>query len=335
MQTGMSDRGSRLINDINLPYPIFKAILNDPYSNGDADYSVSQLFESARYIFGHRRMPPGFTEKVSDKMALFEGSMYHDGVEHRLIDDPEFIVEKRLFLNIMVNGEPVKISGAFDVYHIDSETLYDHKTTKAGGWKMRHKKMAAYGQQVNIYRLLMKLNKVAEPMNLAIIFMIKGWDEIDSYSPGYPPCQFMLEPVSVMEYDEVVGLIRSKIIELESYKDMELSEMPYCEPHQRWEDPPTYKVCKLDKNGNIPLRPRAVPRSKTVAKSVFDTEEEAVKLKQKLGSEYFWTEVGGEPKRCLKHCKLAKAGICDFGERYKKTKYDSAEPQKDSLLPQL
>lgn len=324
MQTTEASNGNRLINDLCLPYPIYKAMANDPYTNGGADYSVSQLFEGPKYIFGNRAIPKGFREKTSDKLALFDGSMTHDGLEHRLINDDEFIVEKRMFLNIIINDRPIKISGAFDVYCKTDFTLYDYKTTALGGWRMRHKKMPAYSQQVNIYRLMMKMNKIAEPTRLKIIFIVKGWNKIDSFSANYPPTQYPEEIVELVPYEEVVQLLRTKINMLEHYKNMPLEEMPYCEPHQRWEDPPTYKVCKYDANGQMPLRPRAV------AHGVFNTEEEAKALQQKKGSGYFYTEVGGIPKRCLEYCKVAKAGLCDFGQKFNAEKY---QKDNESDLP--
>ena len=353
-----------LINDCQLPYPIYKALCNDPYTNGGADHSVSSLYNGPKMIIGEKRIqklkelkktkskelyeqlqklfPAELSlpfeqfdmnsivipeAKASERLELFEGSMYHDGLEHRLANDEEFIVEKRLKVSLPVNGKQIIISGAFDVYCKKNNTLYDHKTIKAGGWKWRESKLKGYGQQLNIYRLLMKLNNVANPQEAKIIFMVKGWNELDAKTHGYPPRQYMLEDVPLMPDVEIIQLIKEKVTTIESYMETPLSEIPYCEKDQRWEGDPVWKICKKKADGSIPVRPRAIPHGK------FETLEAANQAMRKKSDDYFIHEESGLPKRCFKYCNVYKAGLCDYPEVW--TANRSEAPETAENLPFL
>ena len=154
----------------------------------------------------------------------------------------------------------------------------------------------------------MKLNNIANPQRLVIIFIVKGWNELDAKSYDYPPQQYMEEEIQLQSDHEVVELIKEKITLIESYKDTPLENIPYCTPEQRWESDPIWKICKKKKDGSIPVRPRAVPNGK------FESEEAAQLGMRKRSSDYFIHEESGMPKRCFKYCSVYKAGLCDYPE---------------------
>jgi len=313
---------SNIINNEGVPYPIYKAVINDGYTAGNADFSVTQLYDAPKKVYGDRIVARNGTKRnISDVLDMFEGSITHEGMEYRLKDDKEFITEKRLFVNIKVGDQTILLSGAFDCYCIPNKTLYDYKTTSAGGWKMRHKKMIQYSQQVNIYRILMKLNSYEDPQSIKIIFFVKGWNQIDAYSHDYPRSRFMEENVEKLSDEQVITLIKEKISILLQSSTTPYAEIPYCSPEQRWEDPPVWKVCKLDFKGKEPVRPRAVP------KGIFIEHESAENFLKVKGKGYFIREFGGKPVRCLKYCQVGKTGICNFLKEYEENEKEISDEE--------
>lgn len=352
-----------IINDIQLPYPILKAMMNDPYDNKGADYSVSSLYDGPKMVLGKKRL--GLLTKLkenpnkelydklktlfprqmnceyenydfnkieilpvraSERIDLLEGSMQHDGLEHRLVDDPEFIVEKRLSVHVPVGDKKVLITGAFDCFCKVNNTLYDYKSMKAGGWKWRESKIPPYSQQVNIYRLLMKLNNMANPQRLMLVFIIKGWNELDAKSHDYPPRPYMQHEINILPDHEIIRIIREKIQQLEAFQDTPTEEIPYCSKEQRWESDPIWKICKKKADGTIPIRPRAIPHGK------FESLDAAEHVMRKKSDDYFIHEESGMPKRCFKFCEVHKAGFCDWPEQWTANRSETTETGDMPLL---
>ena len=72
-----------LINDIDLPEPIFHAMIANVYTSGDADYTASSIVYGAKEYWGRKRFT-GLSQNCSGMWAAFTGVCMHLGLEKLL-----------------------------------------------------------------------------------------------------------------------------------------------------------------------------------------------------------------------------------------------------------
>src|SRR3990167_3948106 len=111
-----------ITNIHNLPTVFVKAVENDSYSKGDADYSQSEVKNPVRVTHLFNRHKDKIDIDVSDMLYILDGRGMHEiykmaGMENRL-------KEERITTTVLNR----KISGQIDDYDQDA-TLYDYKRT--------------------------------------------------------------------------------------------------------------------------------------------------------------------------------------------------------------
>lgn len=304
-----------LINDCQLPNSIFSAMKNHGYTgNTNSDYSVSMLGDDPRLVFGKKYLKSSEearTEKASDQLIMFLGTLIHKGLEVKLADNPDFSVEKRLYTEVEVNGKKIVLTGEYDCFDIKEDSLDDYKTTVSGGWKKKEDKLPKYFKQVNVYRYLMWKNGIKTPSKMRIIFIITDWRQWETVNHGYPQSMFMTVEVPKMSKDEIEQYIFERISYLEQWKNKAIEEMPYCDVLNRWNTKKIYKVFKLNKDGSVPKTIKAITGGNCAS------EEDANSLIQNKGVTTHSMKVyQGGSTRCKSYCDLAKEGLCDYLIKY-------------------
>ena len=302
-------------NDAGIPNIIFDAMTADTYTGGKADFSVTGLFESARYYWGMKQIRQSDVSlPISDDSIAFLGTILHTGMEAIIKDNPNYMTETRLNVNVTgSDGQVYVLSGEFDAYDKRTNTMIDYKSTVSGGWNMRHKKEKKWMLQLNIYRKLFDIHYGYAPKHLQIIGWITDWRKNRIMSdPLYPRSMFPVHDVPLMDPNEVRDYIQLRINDIIQYKDVDIKDMPYCSEENRWQNETTWKIIKLNKDGTDPAKPRAVPGG------VFTEDEEGAKaFLATKGSGYRIKQYKSDPTRCIDYCPLSQLGLCDFPVIYK------------------
>ena len=276
-------------NRNNLPDWVVESVKHarDSYNPGEESISATNIIKPALIWKLERQFE--VEEDVSDLIASFDGTCLHAGVEKALEENSRYVVEKRFYKDIDVDGKTVKISGQVDLYDTETKTLWDAKRTTS--YKVTKGTHDEYEQQLNIGRWLM--NNV--PEKIAIGSFIKDFNFRESmYNKNYPKAMFHPIPLRVWETEEVEEFIRKKVRE-----KLDPTLTP-CTEEERWKRSDSFAVMK---EGNK----RAV--------RVFYSMSEAAEFAH--GNEKMYIEQrDGENVRCLHYCKVKDH--CPFFEEFNK-----------------
>jgi hypothetical protein len=98
----------------------------------------------------------------------------------------------------------------------------------------------------------------------------------------------------------------SQLEDIWKYKGMDINDITPCSEENRWQDPPKWRIVKLNKDKTIPAKVRAVPGG------VFDNESEAIACLIQKGDDYTIVKTDSLPRRCMEFCEIAKSGMCNY-----------------------
>src|SRR5512135_1202707 len=167
----------KITNNEGLPEPIVKALQNDDYDKGKADYSATQLLDPPRKVMLTRRHWDEIEQDAADMLALLKGKMIHKLLEQAKVGDQ--IQEERLYLDVCGRV----LSGQADLF--DGHTISDYKNTSA--WTAVYKdRWDEWEAQLNIYASLFEAAgfKVGA---VQIVALYGDWSATEALrSPDYP-----------------------------------------------------------------------------------------------------------------------------------------------------
>jgi len=325
-----------LINDIDLPEPIFHAMIANVYTSGDADYTASSIVYGAKEYWGRKLYGKETNSNCSGMWASFTGTLMHIGLEKLLADynqmlkdnnqilkdyiipDGYYILEDRQTISFNNNAkffelyQDKKIGGAIDCRFYYNKTgkakLYDYKTMSSTSLILEDK-IKEFTEKANLYRWLMECcgNPISE---IEYIPLFKDWTLSKATRSGKIqeyPC--MKLKIDMWDRKTIEKFIYDRVTEIEKYRNTPYSEIPYCSNEQRWEDLPKWKVCKVQPNGEL---------GNQLQGCGFNNEEDAKQmlmqriLTAKKNEEYGIKKVGGIPVKCNSYCGLGSSGKCDF-----------------------
>src|SRR3990167_4110460 len=98
-----------LTNSGGLPDAILRALANDSYSKGEADYSCSELIDAPRIVLLKQRHESEIQEDATDLLWRLLGKLGHKLLEEAGADNA--LMEERLFMPLLGRV----LSGASDV----------------------------------------------------------------------------------------------------------------------------------------------------------------------------------------------------------------------------
>lgn len=267
-------------DDIGLPAPILRALINDDYDPGLSDITATGLLTAPRVVQLRKRHKDQLVVKASRLVPALLGKAFHAMVEKHAAGDE--IAEVRLYAHCL----EWLVGGAIDLQTLTDKSvkIIDYKTVKTDAIRLSAKK---WEEQLNIYSWLAQENS-KKVSALEIVAILKDWREARAGSPGYPDAPVVVVKIPVWPFadawDFVANLVRLHQEAAES--------LPLCSDEDRWLHPDRFQV----------------------SKKVFDTEREALihrgegKAKIKV--------LPGKPLMCLRdYC-----GVADFCTQFSEEK---------------
>ena len=296
----------RITNKFGMPQPFVDFAINDKYSKGKADISVTSLIDSPRV----RIMKEVYDEDVEidavDMVWALFGTAVHSVLEQSN-PSKDIITEERLYSKL--NGWI--LSGALDRQEIinDVTTIIDYKVTSV--WSVIYGKIE-WERQLNCYAWLCRdKHKLTKHKigSLKICAILRDWNRRDAdKKENYPKAPIVFVDIPMWDEEATHKYISDRLsLHQEAQVGYDLnSELPLCSDEEMWKKNDTWAVKKKGQK-------RAI--------RVLDSEEEAIKYmnwhnetdkayikKTELELEFR----GGEYTRCGNYCSVA-----EFCNQYK------------------
>lgn len=279
-----------ITNRLGLPAAIVSAVVNDPYTKGDSDISVTQLI-APPYQRQLRMSGVAATEDVLDRIWSLIGQVGHAIVERAYpqayTDEAKnlsaaeayerfgVVAEKRLYMPM--NGWTV--SGQFDV--IENGCLQDYKFTST--WSVVGDIKPEWIAQLNLLRLLSIHNGIKVD-SLRIIAILRDWSKGKAKSAGYPRHQVAVVEIPIWSIEQTEAYM------LERVKAHQSDAPPPCSDDERWKRPDVFAVMKAGRKSAIKLHV---------------SEIEAVGHCGELGSGHSIAKRPGGFLRCQEYCDVS------------------------------
>lgn len=283
-----------LTNRAELPQAIVDAVLNDTYSKGDADISVTGLLRPPRLAALEEQHRSEIVEDASDRIWSLLGQAVHTILERA---NRIAVAERRLSIEI----EGLKISGGMDVYE-EGGILHDYKVTSV--WKVIKGDLEEFTKQLNLYSVILR-HHGHKIERLQVIAILRDWSKMEAErDPSYPQSQVVNINIPLWEPARAEAFMRERII---LHKQARLS-LPECTPEDRWARPDVYAVMK---------------KGKKRAEKLYSTENEA---KAHVGFDKNLSVVfrPGASVRCQSYCPVSK-----FCKQYQESLAHSERPTEE------
>jgi hypothetical protein len=278
----------KLTNNHNLPQPIYDACAKDPYTKGDADYSITGLLRPARIARLEALHDDAIEIDVADRVAALFGSAVHAVLERA---ERTALAEKRFYATI--GGK--RISGQTDRLVLDADLLQDYKFTSVS--KFSNGVPSEFEAQVNAYCWL--LHKNGHTIRRAEIVAILGdWKESQaSRREDYPRIPVPIYSVPLWPIEKVEAFLISRI---KAHEDA-WGQLPECTEEERWYTGDQWAVRRA---------------GSTKAVRVYSTLYEAQEHRKAFAASDYEIEFRkGVEKRCPRWCSVAP-----FCEQYQRIK---------------
>lgn len=311
----------KVTNNLNISLPLAVWLLHDEY-----DYvslpnyiSATTLMKPLRQIILSKRVPADMqTSDVSEYAARKLGTAIHDSIERawtqghkrsmQLLGYPNDVIdrvivnptpeqlrasndiipvyfEQRGLKEITVEGTTYTIGGKFDM--VSDGIVNDFKSTSVWSW-IKGTKDDDYSKQGSIYRWLHP-DKITEDY-IRINFVFTDWSAAMLKSvPNYPNSRLQHKDVALGSMAATEAWIRSKLLQIQRYKDAPESQIPECTDDELWRSEPQFKFYSDPTKVNDP---------KSRATKNFTDMVEARKFQAEKGGKGAIKVVPGEPKAC-------------------------------------
>jgi hypothetical protein len=269
-----------ITNRHGLPEALVNAVKNDPYDNGGAWRSVTQLIAPPRYVLLRKQHDAEVVEDASEMLYRLYGQIVHQILERANTKD---LVEKRLFCE----HRGKKISGGFDVLQLSEGRLSDWKFSTA--YKATHES-EDWVAQTNLLALLFRREGV-EIKETEIILLMRDHSRPKARrEPEYPQLPVKRMPTTLWSREEQERYLDARVkLHLEAE-----DKLPQCSAKERWQKPDIYAVMKKGRKTAVKLH----------------SDIHAARSQANAAGDQFHLEVRhGEPTRCLDYCSVSR--FCD------------------------
>ena len=241
----------RITNKHDLPEPVYQAIINDPYTKGDADYSVTQLIAPIQASILTKGHADELEEDAMDRVWTLFGKAMHKVLEA----GAEFCVQSIHEQRFSAKYAGKVVSGQVDYGHDEAReiVLWDYKVTSV--WSIIFEDGKAkpdWITQMNWYANLAEQssNRIR---GLKILVILRDWsagelkrrkerNKID----GYPETPIVVLDVP-MALPSITNLEITKRVQDYEAALADPDNLPECTAEERWEQP---QVTAVYKDGN-------------------------------------------------------------------------------------
>lgn len=221
----------KFTNKLNLPEPIVKAVINDDYSRGDSDISITGLISPPRIRVLEKKHKDELTEDVSERIFVLLGQVMHGILERASENKTENIYEKRWFMEI----DKVKISGQLDAYYYNG-VIQDYKLVSL--YSVKDGVKPEYEQQLNCYAALLRHNKL-KVTKLELVCILRDWSKGKARLDETIPQQQVLKlEVPLWSEEKALNFLTERVrLHKQANK-----QLPECTAEERWAVPDKYAV---------------------------------------------------------------------------------------------
>ena len=296
----------KITNNFGMPQPFVDFAINDKYSKGKADISVTTLIDSPKIRLMKEKHDHQIEVDAVDMVWALFGTAVHSVLENSKQSE-DSITEERLYST--VSGWV--LSGAVDRQEIkdDNITIVDYKVTSV--WSVIYGK-PEWENQLNCYAYLVNdkhaFNK-SKVTNLKICAILRDWNRRDAErKEDYPKAPIVFVDIPLWDHEKASKYIIDRMAlhqEAQILADVH-GDLGLCNDEEMWKKNDTWAVKK---------------KGQKRALRVLDSEEEAIKYIEwhnetdKAYTKKTDLEIefrGGEYTRCGNYCSVA-----DFCNQYK------------------
>ncbi len=268
-------------NRSGLPDALLRAVKNDPYNKGDAEFSITELIGPARIAALREQHKHEIEEDVEEVLYRLYGQIVSVILERANKKD---LAEERLY---GVTGG-VRWSGQLDSLDLDESILSDWKLTSLYGFKPGVPPKPEWVYQLNgLLELLRQNGKDAK--KLQIVGLLRDWSKMKAAREGsdYPQAPSVILPIPMWERPKTEAYIWGRIVAHRQARKV----LPECTPEERWAKDDVHAVMKKGRKSAIKLHTEV------------DT---ALKQARELGAGHSVEFRPGESTRCLHYCPVSK-----------------------------
>lgn len=225
----------KITNKKGLPAPLVRAVTQDDYFKGDADYSVTELIKPPRIAALEKKHDEELEEDASDLLYRLLGEAGHEVLRRSSQDG---IVEERCIVEF--GGK--KISGQID-YGKSEQVIVDYKFTSM--WAIKDGIKPEWEQQLNCYKWMAEQYGV-EVKELVVVAILRDWSKPEAArNPDLPQSQVMVFKVRIWEKAHVETWVTNR---LRLHEEARMGYLPDCTSEEMWARPATFAVMK---KGNV------------------------------------------------------------------------------------
>lgn len=269
----------RLSNRNKFPAALVKAIENDSYSKGDAEFSITGLLKPARISALEDAHRDEIVEDVEDRLYSLYGQITHLILERANESD---LAEKRFFATI----DGTRISGQVDTLSLSSGVLTDWKFSTAYKFKPNEAPPSDWVAQLNMQLELLRQNG-KDAKSLQIVGLIRDFQIRNAKEDAnYPQAPVVTMPIPMWTREETISFISERIAIHKAARE----RLPECTAEERWAKPDKWAVMK---KGN------------KRAKSLHDSRLEAEDVVSQNPGHFLEFREGVSP-RCESYCSVSK-----------------------------
>jgi len=266
-----------LTNKLRLPEPIVQAIINDTYTKGDADFSVTELLSPPQLARLRRDHASESVEDASDRIWSLLGQAVHSVIERSATNKDNIMSETTLNTNF--NG--MKIKGTFDSLTISDLELNDYKVTTV--WKLIGGGCPIeWEQQVNIYRWMLEREKGILVKQAAVIAIWRDWSVREATRrTDYPQAQAARVEVPLWDLATTEAFVAARLA-------LHMAAEPQaCSDEDIWAKPSKWAIMK---------------KGRASAVRLFEDQAAALDFMGTLGSGHSLEYRPGQATRCESYC---------------------------------
>ena len=295
----------KITNNFGMPQPFVDFAINDKYSKGKADISVTSLIDSPKIRLMKDKYDDQIEVDAVDMVWALFGTAVHSVLEKSKQSD-DIITEERLYKEV----DGWVLSGAIDRQEFISNddgsrtvNIIDYKVTSV--WSVIYGK-PEWENQLNCYAYLASKTNVG---SLKICAILRDWNRRDAEKKeDYPKAPIVFVDIPLWDKSKTEEYIKDRIrIHQEAQISFDLNEdVGLCSDEDMWKKNDTWAVKKKGQKRAI-----RVLDSEEEANNYIDWHNETDQVytkKTDLEIEFR----SGEYTRCGNYCSVA-----DFCNQYK------------------
>lgn len=234
--------------------PLYDAVKQHTkqYDSGDTDYSVTTLQDPPRIVQLERRHGHKVPFDVAGSLASFMGTAIHEYMERmlRAMDPTQQVyrLENRLGRTVLNR----KVTGAFDIFLLGDDELFDIKTSKTFNFIYNDRKH--WTAQQNMYRSFIREEWGIELKKLNIMFWGWEWSKYTMMqNKDYPRQQVTTISLPLWSEARVKEYMEERIQMMIDSEDLSDVNLPHCSDEDMWADDNVYAVKRTDRKNALRL----------------------------------------------------------------------------------